>query len=90
MTVNSELLASVPSLDGDRGARLNPVPGSVADNLPWTTSCAFAPRCGNAIDRCREHAPDLAVADDRRALRCFNPLAGTPSPAEDATTEEVR
>ncbi len=84
------LLASVPSLDGDRGARLNPVPGSVADNLPWTSSCAFAPRCANAIDRCLEVTPDLAVADDHRALRCFNPLAGTPSPAEDATTEEVR
>ena len=83
------LLASVPSLDGDRRARLNPVPGSVADNLPWTSACAFAPRCANAVEQCRERTPALVVHDER-ALRCFNPLAGPPSPAEDAVTEEVR
>ena len=84
------LLASVPSLDGDRGARLNPVPGSVADNLPWTSACAFAPRCANAIDLCREATPDLSIDEGHRALRCFNPLVGPPSPAEGALTEEVR
>ena len=79
----------MPSLDGERGARLNPVPGSVADNLPWTSSCAFAPRCASATDHCREATPGLAHGGSR-ALRCFNPLAGDPSPAESATTEEVR
>ena len=24
---------------------IEPVPGSVADNLPWDHACAFAPRC---------------------------------------------
>ncbi|WP_068261912.1 ABC transporter ATP-binding protein [Janibacter limosus] len=84
------LLASVPSLDGERGARLTPVPGSVSDNLPWTSACAFAPRCANARDHCREETPDLAVVPGGRALRCFNPLAGEPSPAEGTTTQEVR
>ena len=84
------LLASVPSLEGERGGRLNPVPGSVSDNLPWSSSCAFAPRCASASDHCREATPDLAVQGDHRALRCFNPLAGSPSSAEGATTEEVR
>lgn len=84
------LLASVPSLEGERGGRLNPVPGSVSDNLPWTSACAFAPRCSSATDQCREATPDLSVAAGRRALRCFNPLAGEPSPAESATTQEVR
>ncbi|WP_446667302.1 oligopeptide/dipeptide ABC transporter ATP-binding protein [Janibacter limosus] len=74
------LLASVPSLDGERGARLTPVPGSVSDNLPWTSACAFAPRCANAVEHCRERTPDSAVAPGGRALRCFNPLAGDPSP----------
>ncbi|MBA4084383.1 ABC transporter ATP-binding protein [Janibacter terrae] len=83
------LLASVPSLDGERGARLEPVPGSVADNLPWTSACAFAPRCSSATDHCREATPALALSGSR-ALRCFNPLAGEPSPAEGATTQEVR
>ena len=84
------LLASVPSLEGDRGGRLDPVPGSVSDNLPWTSACAFAPRCSHAEDRCREATPGLAVEPGHRALRCFNPLTGSPSPAEGATTEEVR
>ena len=84
------LLASVPSLEGDRGGRLNPVPGSVSDNLPWASACAFAPRCANAEDRCREATPGLAVGAGHRALRCFNPLSGSPSPVEGATTEEAR
>ncbi|TWD17296.1 ABC transporter ATP-binding protein [Marihabitans asiaticum] len=75
------LLSSVPSLEGDAAERLNPVPGSVADNLPWTSSCAFAPRCSNAIERCREETP-AAVASGDRVLRCFNPLGGQASPAE--------
>ena len=83
------LLASVPSLDGERGARLVPVPGSVADNLPWTSSCAFAPRCSSAGDDCREATPGLAVRGTR-ALRCFHPLNGEPSPVEGSMTEEVR
>ena len=56
-----------------RGERLNPIPGSVADNLPWTSSCAFAPRCPNAIEACRQQTPPL-VEDYGRALRCHNPV----------------
>jgi peptide/nickel transport system ATP-binding protein len=67
------LLESIPKLDIRRGERLNPIPGSVADNLPWTSSCAFAPRCPNAIDTCRQETPQL-VEDYGRALRCFNPV----------------
>ena len=83
------LLASVPDLVGDRNARLTPVPGSVADNLPWTSACAFAPRCSHAIERCREETPDLAERDGR-VLRCFNPLHGEPSPAEGRQKELAR
>ena len=83
------LLASVPDLADDRRARLNPVPGSVADNLPWTSACAFAPRCASAVDRCREETPALAERDGR-ALRCFNPLHGEPSPAEGRSKEMAR
>ena len=69
------LLASVPSLDAPRGERLNPVPGSVNDNLPWASACAFAPRCTNAIEQCRTNAPELEFSGGR-ALRCFNPVEG--------------
>lgn len=70
------LLGSIPRLDGVRGEKLTPIPGSVADNLPWTSACAFAPRCPNTIDVCVERTPRLEE-DGTRALRCFNPVEVT-------------
>ncbi len=70
------LLASIPRLDGARGEKLTPIPGSVSDNLPWTSACAFAPRCPNAIDLCVSRTPQLED-DGWRALRCFNPVEAT-------------
>jgi peptide/nickel transport system ATP-binding protein len=67
------LLGSIPRLDGLRGEKLTPIPGSVSDNLPWTSACAFAPRCPNAIDICVQSTPGLEE-DGSRALRCFNPV----------------
>ncbi len=66
------LLGSIPRLDAPRGEKLHAIPGSVADNLPWTSSCAFAPRCSRVLDRCREETP---VWEEHPAtgLRCFNP-----------------
>ncbi len=86
------LLASIPRLDAPRGQRLTPVPGSVADNLPWTSACAFAPRCSQPVDVCVAHTPDLIDEDppgtlQPRALRCFNPVAG---PVVSPVPEEAR
>ncbi len=69
------LLNSIPRLDGARGEPLHPIPGSVADNLPWDSACAFAPRCSQPIDVCRSVTPQL-VEDGPRALRCHNPIGG--------------
>ena len=76
------LLASIPRLTEERGRRLNPVPGSVADNIPWEGGCAFAPRCSSEVDACRERSPEL-VADrdglgEARLLRCHHPLEENP------------
>ncbi|MCW2834607.1 MAG: transporter ATP-binding protein [Nocardioides sp.] len=68
------LLASIPRLDSPRGERLNPVPGSVTDNLPWTSACAFAPRCPNALDICRTVTPAWEIEPSGRGLRCHNPV----------------
>ncbi|MBD8869515.1 ABC transporter ATP-binding protein [Nocardioides donggukensis] len=68
------LLASIPRLDSPRGAPLTPIPGSPTQTLPWTSACAFAPRCGNRVEACTERAPALEATGDRD-LRCFNPLA---------------
>ena len=69
------LLHSIPRLDAPRGEKLSPVPGSVADNLPWTSACAFAPRCSNVLDVCRQRTPQWD-GDEVVGLRCFNPVGG--------------
>ncbi|NKQ55328.1 ABC transporter ATP-binding protein [Amycolatopsis sp. K13G38] len=67
------LLASIPRLDAPRGERLSPIKGSVADNIPWEHGCAFAPRCPNALEVCRDVTPELAP-DNGGMLRCHNPV----------------
>ncbi|MGO1055573.1 ABC transporter ATP-binding protein [Crossiella sp. CA198] len=67
------LLASIPRLDAPRGEKLVPIRGSVADNIPWTHACAFAPRCPNALDTCVEVTPAMESKADR-LLRCHNPV----------------
>ncbi|WP_353952940.1 ABC transporter ATP-binding protein [Knoellia sp. S7-12] len=67
------LLASIPRLDAPRGQRLTPIPGSVSDNLPWTSACAFAPRCSQPIEVCTQVMPELEEQHSR-ALRCHNPV----------------
>ncbi|NIJ09993.1 peptide/nickel transport system ATP-binding protein [Saccharomonospora amisosensis] len=76
------LLASIPRLDAPRGEKLVPITGSVTDNIPWATGCAFAPRCPNNVDRCWSLTPEL-VADRGGMLRCHNPV-------EAAVAEGVR
>jgi peptide/nickel transport system ATP-binding protein len=74
------LLASIPRLDAPKGERLSPIRGSVADNIPWTSGCAFAPRCPNATDTCVEVTPEMVPDTEGsvqapRLLRCHNPVA---------------
>ena len=70
------LLNSIPRLDAARGEKLSPVPGSVADNLPWTSACAFAPRCSNVLDVCTRETPQWD-GDQVVGYRCFNPMGAT-------------
>jgi peptide/nickel transport system ATP-binding protein len=70
------LLASVPRLDQPRGEPLHPVKGSPQDTIPWTSGCAFAPRCPNKIDDCLGDPPELAHDPvGGHELRCVNPVA---------------
>ncbi|GAA3363902.1 MULTISPECIES: ABC transporter ATP-binding protein [Saccharopolyspora] len=70
----SGLLASVPRLDSPRGRRLAPIRGSVSDNVPWDTGCAFSPRCPNALEVCGQEPPDASIDVGARLLRCHNPV----------------
>ena len=78
------LLASIPRLDAPRGEKLVPIRGSVSDNIPWESACAFAPRCPNAVDTCRATRPELE-SDGEGLLRCHNPVA-----LDDAVREGAR
>ena len=65
------LLKSVPRLDQDRGAPLDPIPGNPPDLAALGDGCAFAPRCAFATGRCRREIPPLtAIAGDHRSA-CF-------------------
>jgi peptide/nickel transport system ATP-binding protein len=67
------LLSSIPRLDAPRGQRLEPIRGSINDNIPWPTGCAFAPRCPRSLDTCVEVTPSLEDHEGR-LLRCHNPV----------------
>ena len=67
------LLSSIPRLDAPRGERLEPIRGSINDNIPWPTGCAFAPRCPRQIEPCVEVTPALED-NEGRLLRCHNPV----------------
>ena len=71
------LLESIPRLDAGPGERLTPIVGSVADNIPWTGGCAFAPRCSREIEPCRKVTPLLEPAPQAapdHLQRCHNPV----------------
>ena len=65
------LLGSVPS-QNLRGRPLRQIEGIVPSLLNLPAGCAFENRCGNALARCRDAAPEATVMDDGRILRCFN------------------
>jgi len=82
------LLNSIPRLDGGRGERLSPIPGSVRDVLPWTDGCAFAPRCSRQVPSCVGGPPALVLTHTDRSYRCVNPVppaAGPATPADSGT-----
>ena len=59
------LLASIARRHGGiRAKRLQEIPGIVPSLKEPITGCAFAPRCGFAIDRCRMEAPGLHELGD--------------------------
>jgi oligopeptide transport system ATP-binding protein len=53
------LLASIPRLDGEAGARLVPISGQPPDLARLPPGCAFAPRCGRADANCQTTRPVL-------------------------------
>ena len=67
------LIESVPKLEVKTG-RLRQIDGQppLLYNLP--AGCPFAPRCPNAIDKCREEYPPYEQASEHHHFHCWNPV----------------
>jgi len=70
------LLASIPTLQQDRGRDLVSIPGAPPDLARETTGCPFAPRCSAAADRCRVEYPTTATAGPGHDFACWVPASG--------------
>jgi oligopeptide/dipeptide ABC transporter ATP-binding protein len=53
------------------GAMLREIPGTVPSPFDMPKGCAFSPRCGAVVPRCRESVPPLANVAAGRPVACF-------------------
>jgi oligopeptide transport system ATP-binding protein len=65
------LMASVPRLHGDTRLRLVAIEGQPPDLASIPSGCAFAPRCRQAIDACRNEPPLLREIDQGHHVACI-------------------
>jgi oligopeptide/dipeptide ABC transporter ATP-binding protein len=68
------LLESVPRLDTQRAAALNPISGAPRDMLSAPASCPFAPRCRYRQATCDEELPELRELEPGHSAACFYPV----------------
>jgi peptide/nickel transport system ATP-binding protein len=73
-------IPTVPSLSAKASARLVEIPGMVPSLTNLPKGCAFAPRCGLAIARCREEYPPLENWGANHLAACWR-AAETAGPA---------
>jgi oligopeptide transport system ATP-binding protein len=64
------LLESIPRL-GVRAGRLTVIEGQPPDLAQLPSGCAFAPRCPQAMERCRAEAPPETTVSDGHRTRCW-------------------
>jgi len=65
------LMASVPSLDGQPGSRLETIAGQPPDLANLPEGCAFSPRCAYARDICKVEKPPLEAVTTDHYRACF-------------------
>jgi len=65
------LLKSVPRLDEERKALLQPIDGLPPDLIFLPEGCSFRARCKYAIDRCATEIPPLIEVADAHTAACF-------------------
>jgi len=69
------LLASIPRL-GTKTDQLTAIDGQPPDLATLPPGCAFAPRCADAMDRCRVEAPGETSLREGHATRCWLHVPG--------------
>jgi len=55
-----------------RGKILHYIPGTVPSLLHPPTGCRFHPRCGYAIEPCKQNRPELLEVEDEHYVACYN------------------
>jgi oligopeptide transport system ATP-binding protein len=68
------LLQSVPRLDAERKAKLQPIEGSPRDMLREPDACPFQPRCRYEVEQSRQEVPPLREVEPGHMVACFNPV----------------
>ncbi|MFA7635006.1 MAG: ABC transporter ATP-binding protein [Bacillota bacterium] len=69
------LLGSIPKLNED-SKRLQSIEGVVPSPFNMPKGCRFSPRCGHAMDICREREPVFAKIADGHHVSCWKYSAG--------------
>jgi oligopeptide transport system ATP-binding protein len=65
------LLRSIPRIDEERKEKLIPIEGLPPDLIDAPKGCPFAPRCGYAVDKCREANPELREVGEGHRIACW-------------------
>lgn len=65
------LLASLPTIEGPRSARLPSIPGQPPAPAEVAGGCAFADRCPDVMERCRQAEPERIEIGPGIGVRCW-------------------
>ena len=65
------LLKSVPRLDQDKKAKLEPIEGVPPDLINVPIGCSFYPRCTFRVDKCFQEVPPLLPVDEKHFSACW-------------------
>ena len=64
------LLASLPTVDGEKQQRLRTIPGNVPSILDLPIGCKFVTRCSERLERCARIEPELIETAPGHWVRC--------------------
>jgi len=64
------LLASLPTVDGEKQRRLRTIPGNVPSILDLPMGCKFVTRCTERLERCESIEPELLETTPGHWVRC--------------------